>query len=109
LEAAAAGGGGGGGGGEQGMADSTAPTRHPTEEMEVDGGDTSRDRDRDRDKEREDGAPLSTAAPPTSTGPAGKDPHPPGKKYRLTESMKAIVWELVMLSNECCRLENEKK
>ncbi len=104
MEAAAAGG--------EGMADSTAPTRHPTEEMEVDGADTSRDRDRDRDKEREDGAPLSTAAPPTSTqggGPAGKDPHPPGKKYRLTESMKAIVWELVMLSNECCRLENEKK
>ena len=68
-------------------------------------GDTSRDRDRDKD--REDGAPLS-AAPPTSTQ-GGKDPHPPGKKYRLTESMKAIVWELVMLSNECCRLENEKK
>lgn len=108
LEAAAAGGGGGVGGGEQGMRDSTAPTRHPTEEMEVDGADTSRD----RDKEREDGAPLSTAALPTSTqggGPGGKDPHPPGKKYRLTELMKAIVWELVMLSNECCRLENEKK
>ena len=40
---------------------------------------------------------------------AGKDPHPPAKKYRLTERMKAIVWQLVGLSNECCRLENEKK
>jgi hypothetical protein len=27
----------------------------------------------------------------------------------LTEAMKVIVWQLVMLSNECCRLENEKK
>jgi hypothetical protein len=35
--------------------------------------------------------------------------HPPAKKYRMTESMKAIVWQLVLLSNECCRLENEKK
>ena len=44
-------------------------------------------------------------------GREGKDAsqHPPGKKYRLTESMKAIVWQLVLLSNECCRLENEKK
>ena len=44
-------------------------------------------------------------------GKEGKDTsqQPPGKKYRLTESMKAIVWQLVLLSNECCRLENEKK
>jgi hypothetical protein len=41
---------------------------------------------------------------------AGKpEPHPPSKKYRMTESMKVIVWQLVSLSNECCRLENEKK
>ncbi|KAK0467729.1 uncharacterized protein EV420DRAFT_1616596 [Desarmillaria tabescens] len=37
-----------------------------------------------------------------------KEPQPPHKKYRMTESMKNIVWELVLLSNECCRLENEK-
>ena len=48
-------------------------------------------------------------------GDGGKDgkekpgSHPPAKKYRMTENMKGIVWELVMLSNECCRLENEKK
>jgi len=35
--------------------------------------------------------------------------HPPQKKYRLSERMKAIVWKLVSLSNECCRLENEHK
>lgn len=38
-----------------------------------------------------------------------RDAHPPAQKYRLTESMKSIIWQLVMLSNECCRLENEKK
>ncbi|TFK48152.1 hypothetical protein OE88DRAFT_549061 [Heliocybe sulcata] len=38
----------------------------------------------------------------------GREPHPPAKKYRLTEQMKAIIWNLVLLSNECCRIENEK-
>ena len=38
-----------------------------------------------------------------------KEPHPPSKKYRLTDDMKAIIWQLVCLSNECCRIENEKK
>ncbi|KAG1838814.1 hypothetical protein DFJ58DRAFT_733637 [Suillus subalutaceus] len=41
---------------------------------------------------------------------------PQGKSKNETEagaasastSMKVIVWQLVMLSNECCRLENEK-
>jgi hypothetical protein len=37
------------------------------------------------------------------------EPHPPSKKYRTTDAMKTIVWQLVSLSNECCRLENEKK
>ncbi|KAF8962208.1 hypothetical protein BDZ97DRAFT_1825967 [Flammula alnicola] len=68
-------------------------TRHPTEEMDVDG-------------------PSSVSHPP-GDGEAGKDgkdngQHPPAKRYRMTEQMKAIVWELVLLSNECCRLENEK-
>lgn len=45
-----------------------------------------------------------------ATAGAGKsEPHPPSKKYRLTDAMKSIVWQLVSLSNECCRLENEKK
>jgi hypothetical protein len=38
-----------------------------------------------------------------------RDAHPPAQKYRLADQMKSIVWQLVMLSNECCRLENEKK
>ncbi|KAJ3769479.1 hypothetical protein FB446DRAFT_648598 [Lentinula raphanica] len=79
------------------------PTRHPTEDPEnhADGFDEEN---------------HSTHPPHiSSTGDAGgtkplseKDTQPPLKKYRLTENMKAIVWELVLLSNECCRLENEK-
>ncbi|TFK88241.1 hypothetical protein K466DRAFT_489328 [Polyporus arcularius HHB13444] len=41
-------------------------------------------------------------------GGKGKDAHPPAKRYRLTDQMKAIIWQLVCLSNECCRIENEK-
>ncbi|KAF8513517.1 hypothetical protein JB92DRAFT_2923045 [Gautieria morchelliformis] len=33
----------------------------------------------------------------------------PPKKYRLTEPMKNIFWQLYCLSNECSRLTNEKK
>ena len=77
---------------------SAGPTRHPTEEMDADnqpsvavgaGGDAEGGKD----------------------GKDGKDhsQHPPAKRYRLTDTMKSMVWELVLLSNECCRLENEKK
>ena len=38
-----------------------------------------------------------------------RDTHPPQKRYRLTDQMKGIIWQLVCLSNECCRIENEKK
>jgi len=38
-----------------------------------------------------------------------KDTHPPVKKYKMTEVMKGLIWNLVCLSNECCRIENEKK
>lgn len=38
-----------------------------------------------------------------------KDAHPPAKRYRLTDQMKGLIWALVCLSNECCRIENEKK
>ena len=40
---------------------------------------------------------------------SAKDAHPPQKRYRLTDQMKHIIWQLVCLSNECCRIENEKK
>ncbi|TCD65164.1 hypothetical protein EIP91_003020 [Steccherinum ochraceum] len=39
---------------------------------------------------------------------SSKDAHPPTKRYKLTEQMKALIWQLVCLSNECCRIENEK-
>ena len=43
-----------------------------------------------------------------STAGSGRDAHKPGKRYRLTDQMKSIIWELVVLSNESCRIENEK-
>ncbi|KAI0087501.1 hypothetical protein BDY19DRAFT_907353 [Irpex rosettiformis] len=39
---------------------------------------------------------------------AARDANPPQKKFRLTDRMKEIIWQLVCISNECCRLENEK-
>ena len=38
-----------------------------------------------------------------------KDTHAPVKKYKMSEAMKGLIWNLVCLSNECCRIENEKK
>lgn len=76
--------------------DSAAPTRHPTEEMEVDGVSTVAGQQ--PDAESKDGG-----------GKESKEGQRPQKRYRLTEPMKNIVWQLVLLSNECCRLENEKK
>ena len=52
------------------------------------------------DDDHEDGA---------GGGGRGRDTHPPAKRYRLTDQMKTIIWQLVCLSNECCRIENEKK
>jgi|ERR1700722_3170778 len=43
------------------------------------------------------------------TGKEKEVPAPPSKKYRMTDAMKVIVWRLVLLSNELCRVENEKK
>ncbi|KAJ7201626.1 hypothetical protein GGX14DRAFT_464457 [Mycena pura] len=70
------------------------PTRHGTEDPEARG---SADGGGDKEKEKEGGP-----------GKGGAHPGPPLKKYRMTEAMKAIVWQLVLLSNEICRLENEK-
>jgi len=58
----------------------------------------------------QDPQPLAPAQEGGTSKVAGKaDAHPPSKKYRMTETMKGIVWQLVGISNECCRLENEKK
>ena len=79
---------------------SAGPTRHPTEEMEIDGEESKdqlKDKEsKDKDKDGNPPAPSQVQAPPA-------------KRYRLTEAMKAIIWEMVVLSNECCRLENERK
>ncbi|KAI0937935.1 hypothetical protein AcV7_003266 [Taiwanofungus camphoratus] len=61
----------------------------------------------------DDGGNDTGVEPDEGAGQGGgkgkdKEPHPPGKKYRLTDTMKAIIWQLVCLSNECCRIENEK-
>jgi hypothetical protein len=65
------------------------------------------------DAHLEDGGTASGAEGEGASGATKhdgtRDAHPPAQKYRLTEAMKSIIWELVMLSNECCRLENEKK
>lgn len=45
---------------------------------------------------------------PTLGDPA-KETRPPVQRYRFTDEMKSILWELVCLSNEAVRLENEKK
>lgn len=57
-----------------------------------------------------DGPPLSQVGG-EKDGTTGKSAgeHPPSKRYRLTERMRNIIWELVVLSNESCRIENEKK
>ncbi|KAF9529895.1 hypothetical protein CPB83DRAFT_851765 [Crepidotus variabilis] len=98
--------GGGTGGSNTGSA---APTRHPTEEMDVDEDGNEKvvskdDKDKDgkeaKDKDGKDGKDKDGKEPHTA--------HPPAKRYRLTEQMKSAIWELVLLSNECCRLENEK-
>ena len=35
--------------------------------------------------------------------------HPPAQRDRLTDQMKELIWSLVCMSNERCRIENEKK
>ena len=72
---------------------SAVPTRHPTEEREL-----------------QDAMDVDGDAPPPTQPEKDKGPaNPPTKKFRMNEQMKTIVWQLVLLSNEVCRLENEKK
>ena len=61
------------------------------------------------DEHEHDQEDSSVGPGPKPRGGAAKDAHPPSKRYRLTDKMKAIIWQLVCLSNECCRIENEKK
>ena len=77
-------------------ASNTAVTRHPTEDPDTG----------EPEVVPKEGGPGGSTA---SAKEAAKEPHPPAKRYRMTDSMKAIVWTLVSLSNEHCRLENEKQ
>jgi len=60
-----------------------------------------------------DGQPSETADPNTSVvGAEGagkeKEEKAPVKRYRWTENMKTLLWELVELSNQSASLTNEK-
>ncbi|KAL0956297.1 hypothetical protein HGRIS_002454 [Hohenbuehelia grisea] len=70
-------------------------SRHATEEAG-----TPDAMDVDAPQQAQDGSASAAGAP--------KESHPPAKRFRLTEPMKVIIWQLVLLSNEVCRLENEK-
>ncbi|KZV72651.1 hypothetical protein PENSPDRAFT_733425 [Peniophora sp. CONT] len=52
--------------------------------------------------------PQVTAADAEAANNAGVGSAPPAKRFKLTEKMKGMIWNLVCLSNECCRIENEK-
>lgn len=54
------------------------------------------------------GAPGSTQGQGQGQGPLHSSAHMPTQRYRLTDEMKDIIWELVAYSNESVRLENEK-
>ncbi|KAF8883557.1 hypothetical protein BD779DRAFT_1443838, partial [Infundibulicybe gibba] len=68
--------------------DSAGPTRHPTEEIHDGHGEDGEGRDGEKDGEGKDGK--------------GKE-HPPAKKFRMTDTMKGIVWKGAV------GIENEKK
>ncbi|KAJ7484553.1 hypothetical protein FB451DRAFT_1232851 [Mycena latifolia] len=82
---------------DQSVEGSTGPTRHPTEDPEARVGSAGLDGDKGKGDDKEGGP-----------GKGGAHHGPPLKKYRMTEAMKNAVWQLVLLSNEICRLENEK-
>ncbi|KAJ7770658.1 hypothetical protein B0H16DRAFT_1306927 [Mycena metata] len=84
---------------------SAGPTRHGTEDPEGTarvgsaGLSSAGDGDKEKGKDEKD---------KEGPGKGGAHHGPPLRKYRMTEAMKSAVWQLVLLSNEICRLENEK-
>ncbi|VDC06864.1 unnamed protein product [Peniophora sp. CBMAI 1063] len=55
-----------------------------------------------------DGTPNPQPTAPDAEPANGAASAPPAKRFRLTDKMKGMIWNLVCLSNECCRIENEK-
>ncbi|KAJ7885063.1 hypothetical protein B0H14DRAFT_2699543 [Mycena olivaceomarginata] len=96
----------GSGGDPESVEGSTGPTRHGTEDPEAPGrvgsAGLSSAGDGKGDKDEKEGGGKE------GPGKGGAHHGPPLKKYRMTEPMKQTVWQLVLLSNEICRLENEK-
>ncbi|KAI0341151.1 hypothetical protein BDW22DRAFT_1332926 [Trametopsis cervina] len=66
------------------------------------------DNDTSMDLDEAGGVSITTTGSKGRDAFAARDANPPQKKYRLTDKMKEIIWQLVCMSNECCRLENEK-
>ncbi|KZT34746.1 hypothetical protein SISSUDRAFT_1065056 [Sistotremastrum suecicum HHB10207 ss-3] len=54
-----------------------------------------------------DGEHAGADTPASGAVPA-KDTHPPPKKYRMTETIRQILWDLVLLSNESVKITNDK-
>ncbi|KAJ7749261.1 hypothetical protein DFH07DRAFT_961763 [Mycena maculata] len=82
-------------------------SRHGTEDPEARVGSQGLSSAGD-DKDKTNGANGKAGDEKDGPGKGGAHPGPPLKKYRMTDAMKSAVWELVLLSNEICRLENEK-
>lgn len=80
----------GAGSGEQPSRPPTEDPEPPTHDMDV------------------DGPPPPSQADTSGAGTSAKE-NAPTKRYKLSDAMKLIIWQLVSISNELCRLENEKK
>jgi hypothetical protein len=89
---------------ESGSIDGKGVGAGGTRQVTEDGGSAS-----GMDQDVTAGTASGVAGGGGSAGTGKELPAPPSKKYRMTEAMKNIVWQLVVLSNELCRLENEKK
>jgi len=63
---------------------------------------SSKGKDKDTDKDKEGGEGEAADAKPE------REDKPPQRKYKLTEAMRAILWNLVSLTNEVAKLTNEK-
>ncbi|KAK7059589.1 hypothetical protein R3P38DRAFT_962917 [Favolaschia claudopus] len=92
-----------GGGDPESVEGSTGPTRHGTEDPEAPSARVGSQGLSAGDKDEKEGGNGKEGP-----GKGGAHHGPPLKKFRMTEPMKNIVWGLVTLSNEICRLENEK-
>ncbi|KAF9491641.1 hypothetical protein BDN71DRAFT_1452481 [Pleurotus eryngii] len=83
-------------GSSAGVGSGEQPSRPPTEDPEP----PTHDMD-------VDGPPPPSQVDTSGAGTSAKE-NAPTKRYKLSDAMKLIIWQLVSISNELCRLENEK-